>query len=684
MVDFRKWLLAFAATALLFGLGTSAYAQGSSAFVCQATAGNPNIVRAEGVTELVGDLVLNCTGGSPTAFGVPIPLSTVQISLNTNVTSRLVGAGFGDLSTEAILTLDEPFPSGNGTVFYPGTVNPVSGAATTQTGCVADGVTNCDILGVGTALNFGNSGPYNGITNQASPGPHFNVFQGIFNGGPNQINWQGVPIDAPGTAGTRIIRITNIRANASQLSPGSSLVPTTITELIGISGGETVIIDQPLQTVALIEKGLTSSVNPFPGLGAPTYAQCNNLNAFLLNSFLPSVGVATAPASIQLVATEGFGAAFKIASYAQPIFTNTFGQNVLGASYNTESGYIPNNVSGLDQSGRIIGLADNGTQITFTVTGIPAGVQLFVPNQVLLVGPGGSQSFVADSNTPEWFGATSPQQCAGITSCTYASYANLVTGGSTTSDLNPPRSSTPTSAFSQVTLVGTTATITYVIEADNPSIVESLIVPVEAAYITSSSTVPLPGSVSVATNFAPLAGTTGLVATSGPIPRFVQPYPSVPLLSISPCTCNLLFPFVTNIAGFDTGVAIANTSSDPYGTPVQSGTVSLYYFGTTPGGGAAPPSATTTSSVAGGQELIFTLSNGGNFGIPATPGFEGYIIAQADFQYCHGFAFISDVGAQKLAEGYLAIVLDEPTFVSQRGGPTGTIPAPGLGENEGH
>ena len=45
---------------------------------------------------------------------------------------------------------------------------------------------------------------------------------------------------------------------------------------------------------------------------------------------------------------------------------------------------------------------------------------------------------------------------------------------------------------------------------------------------------------------------------------------------------------------------------------------------------------------------------------PATPGFEGYIIAQANFQYCHGFAFISDVGAQKLAEGYLAIQLDVP------------------------
>ena len=31
----------------------------------------------------------------------------------------------------------------------------------------------------------------------------------------------------------------------------------------------------------------------------------------------------------------------------------------------------------------------------------------------------------------------------------------------------------------------------------------------------------------------------------------------------------------------------------------------------------------------------------------------------ANFQYCHGFAFISDLGAQKLAEGYLAIQLDE-------------------------
>src|SRR5271156_6786448 len=85
MVDFRKWLMAFAAAALLFGLGSAAHAQ-STSFICNATAGNPHIVRSEGVAELVGDLVLNCTGGTFTPAGQVIAPSNVQINLNTNVT----------------------------------------------------------------------------------------------------------------------------------------------------------------------------------------------------------------------------------------------------------------------------------------------------------------------------------------------------------------------------------------------------------------------------------------------------------------------------------------------------------------------------------------------------------------------------------------------------------------------
>ena len=50
------------------------------------------------------------------------------------------------------------------------------------------------------------------------------------------------------------------------------------------------------------------------------------------------------------------------------------------------------------------------------------------------------------------------------------------------------------------------------------------------------------------------------------------------------------------------------------------------------------------------------------------------MISIANFQYCHAFAFISDMGSQKLAEGYLAIQLD-----------VGLLNRTGVaGENEGH
>jgi len=109
MVDFRKWLLALAGVAMLIGIGSSANAQTSpTSFTCSATAGVPNIIRAEGLTELLGDLVLNCTGGIPTPNTFPIPLTNVQISINTNITSRLVGAGG---ISEALLMIDEPYPA---------------------------------------------------------------------------------------------------------------------------------------------------------------------------------------------------------------------------------------------------------------------------------------------------------------------------------------------------------------------------------------------------------------------------------------------------------------------------------------------------------------------------------------------------------------------------------------------
>ena len=172
----------------------------------------------------------------------------------------------------------------------------------------------------------------------------------------------------------------------------------------------------------------------------------------------------------------------------------------------------------------------------------------------------------------------------------------------------------------------------------------------------TSNNLPGLGSATVAGSFAPLSTVT-TASSSAPIPRFADTSTARTIFTISACTTNLLFVFLTNQAGFDSGIAISNTSVDPFGTAPQSGPCKLNYYGETTGGGAAP-AAQTSAVVPAGKQLLAVLSTGGNYGIAATPGFQGYMIAQCQFQYAHGFAFISDVGANRVSEAYLALILD--------------------------
>jgi len=635
MADFRKWLLAFAVVALLFSLGTSpAYAQpNQAAFSCVANAGVPPLVRAEGITELVGDLILNCNNGTPTPAGQPIPLSNVQIFLNTNVTSRLYT---GNIS-EAIMTIDEPYPfgqAGNSANPGPPATTPGVNAPLVQTGCQAINSLNCAITGTGGGV--GNTGPYNGVAGQLSAGPHYNVFQGSQNGA-SQVVWLGVPIDAPGTTGTRVIRITNVRANACQLGVSSTLIPTQIVMFIAVNGSQQVTINNPQQTVAFIQPGLVVSAKN------ASFVQCNNLNGNLVSSSA-SIGQT---GSINVKLTEGFGTSFKVRNYGQIRAGGPNGaantvlafQNVLGFPYNTESGYV-SGTPGVAPNGLVagaVGLADTGTQFAITVNNIGAGVSIFMPGQALL--------------------------CPAGTTCAVGNQTGLavLVGGSGAGN-------------NQITVSGNTATAVYEVLYSNPNVVENLTIPVTPAFLSNTGqNLPGLGQATASASFNPISSVQTASSTA-PIPRFCNNSSPANLFSINPCTCNLLFPFVTNQAGFDTGIAEANTSLDPFGTGTQQGTVTIYYFGNTVGGGAAPPTQ-VSQVVPAGQELIFNLSSGGGFGVQATPGFSGYIITTARFQYCHAFAFISDLGAQRLAEGYLALQLDG-------GGVLGGIPRTGLASEQ--
>ncbi len=653
MADFRKWFLAFAVVALLLGMGSTANAQiglQTPAFNCTANAGNPTIVRAEGLTELVGDMLLNCNGGTPTLAGAEIPLSNVTVFLNTNVTSRLLGSG--NLS-EAMLMIDEPFPPAAAAVPDNTVTLPPAGSPPQQL-CVPQG------------LACPEKGTFVGVP---SPSPYLtqpNVFTGQQNSA-SSIVFLGVPIDAPGTSGQRVIRITNIRANAFQLGVSSTLIPTQITMYIAVNGSQQVTINNPTQTVAFIQIGLVV------GGKTASFLQCADNNNGLLG------GTQTVASDFYIQVSEGFASSFKrrnIALSADGITAPApDDQNVPGFPYNTESGFYAKE---LFTATPIVGLADTGTRILLRFNNLGAGVHVFVQTSVPLNAPGGTATVTSTCTAATC--STPPQPPSPVKAGVLYGQLTLVS-----SDVNGASSSfsavTGTSGIAEVSYSGTTGYATYEVVNSDPNVPETAFINVYVAFLSATAqNLPAPGASTVNVSFAPLSN-DGVASATDPIPRFGDTSTPKAAFTINLCTCDLLFPFTTNTSGFDTGIAIANTSLDPFGTGPQQGTVKLYYFGSTAGGGVAPPPF-VTQTVPAGQELIFNLSGGGNFGVPAVPGFEGYIISVANFQYCHGFAFISDVGAQKLAEGYLAIQLDFPFNLA--GAPFGFSRTGVLGENEGH
>ena len=173
---------------------------------------------------------------------------------------------------------------------------------------------------------------------------------------------------------------------------------------------------------------------------------------------------------------------------------------------------------------------------------------------------------------------------------------------------------------------------------------------------------PAPGTGQVSVSYAPLSTVGTSTENDEPRPRFLEGSGSDPenVVNVVRCTSTILFPFVTNQSNFDTGLVISNTTEDWLGTSPQDGACEIHYHGETTGGGPAPPTDPSAVILAGDQ-LVWLLSSG-NAGMDLDPAveFQGYVIAVCDFQYGHGYAFISDgFGAiPKLAQGYLALILD--------------------------
>jgi hypothetical protein len=661
MPEFRKSILALAAVALTAGVasaqvGTVTGPGGTQPPTCTTTNGavTPTL-RSEGYTEMTGDIVIVCQGGSPPALGSPIPTANITIFLNTAVTSRLLQTTTTATASEALLLIDEP---GSGLSGYGPSVIVNGGpviCATTGVGAGVGGcqqwVGNATIAGVTTSGVPVNVNPNStgcvpagiacatGTFNATSQPSAANAFQGVVNG--NAVTFFGIPVLPPSTIGaTRVFRITNIRANANGVTAGGP-TPGSVVASISTSGSTSLPITNSTLTTGFVQQGLSASgtllrngSNTGNGSGSGTgFPQCTGVSVSSTSNTSTALGL--------LQYQENFATAFKIRTQGT--------QNIPGTIYNSESGYELVNASSSLPTGAglsyIPGVADYGTRLKATFNNVPSGVSLFVSTRDV------QNSFI----TPQ--GATQAVLVVSEGASDGGQVIGTVPQATQTAVYTSPSGSAlgNTVGIAPVPVNSGTGTAVWEIISTNAAQIDTVEFAVYINFSSSPATnsPAAPSTISVTMSFAPTPSGGLFTSSSGAaasniltIPRFSDSLDiTKSLANFSLCTTNLLFPYVINVNGFDTGLAIANTTTDPFGTTPQVGTCTLNFYGST-----APAAAFVTPAVATGTVYA-------NLASTLAPGFNGYMIAVCNFQFAHGFAFVSDVGARNLAMGYLALII---------------------------
>jgi len=666
MADFRKWVLALAVLAVFASLASAQVGTGSTSsnynpFTCQLQNTVTPQLRSEGFAEQTGDIVIVCQGGVPLTLGAQIPTVDITVFYNATVTSRLYSTSSG--VSDALLLVDEPDNGLNTSLTGYGPSLPQMLCAFPTQGAGPNGCPEyVGTVGSNVGVPVAGSGG-------TSPGA--NVFEGVVTS--QQVVFYGVPVLPPVTPGiTRVFRITNVRVNANQIGQSAG-GPGIISASISTSGATSLGLTNPNPIVGYVSNSLTVKVNNATG-----FPQCNNTSA-------------TYAGTLQF--TELFPTAFKTrvdaTSNSTDNFTAAVTQNVPGRAYNSESNFVFNgagqtsgggsslNTAPLPTSlttGFTAGMADYGTRVKAIFHNVPANVNLWVP--MTNSATSSSTSFAPVTNGDNYGATTSP--LGTTTSTTYAVLLNTE-GGSDGSGTLPIQTATnsftaPSAGtnmnYQVITSQGVDIVATWEIVNTQPTVSENVYFPVLIAYSGVSTTFPpAPTTGTVTLTYAPTptngafsASTGGSAAVNTLIPRFIDSSGGTvyTFFTINLCQTVLLFPYVTTVPGFDTGIEIANTTTDytptftgATKTVPQQGTCTLQWF---QGGTAGNPPATITPVIATGTIYL----NNASATAMAGQNFAGYMFAICNFQLAHGVGVITDVGVQHILSAYLALVVTSP------------------------
>lgn len=318
-----------------------------SQMTCRLADIPPQPIRAEGLSELLSDVLISCTGGTPAASGT-VPQYQLLVISNTPLSPRIVPPP----KTDSTLILDGPLQT---------TVKLTDVLAAIDEPLAAD-QRPCAPVAPATHC------PVDPRT--AATGP--NVFQGTLLQD-NAVLFSKLPLNPPGEGKTRLIRVTNLRASARNIPKLPDPDSITLNAQLFDSAGREVDMQNNRQIAAIAKPGILASVRTIHDEGVGP-----NTPALIVTPAMLPQSQPTREQAFLVKFTEGFASAFKRRNLgttsADPGYVLT--QADPGGLANTESGFynaaFPS-ANGLDQAG----LADSGTRLKVVLTGIPENVHIW-------------------------------------------------------------------------------------------------------------------------------------------------------------------------------------------------------------------------------------------------------------------------------------------------------------------
>ncbi len=326
----------------------------------------PLTIRAEGQTELLGDLIVSCAGPSagfvPTPLGQPVPRVNFRIALYADpaftlplpLANRVTNISVGSVAAQAVdalLVIETSNPN-------PALRRACAASESLANACALTGVYNPPSSPFG--IDFGN--PSGNVRN---------AYQGLKTAA-NTVSFVNIPFElASEFPNTARFRAKNFRL---AVAGGTLASNDSVFAKITLENAPSANLPTVLGVVGFVQASLRSPTGSIAYL-----PRCVDNNVALAAS--ATAAVAPQGSSFRVSFDEPYPNAFKARGFVPG--NSSLDQNDWSEIYSSESGFF-NTLFPLTDGLNRAGTAQSGTRFRMLFDNIPAGVELYAPVDVSL------------------------------------------------------------------------------------------------------------------------------------------------------------------------------------------------------------------------------------------------------------------------------------------------------------